>query len=123
MSRKKNLYDCGAVSDFYCTECGNKGIPIFRRANQKKEPGHLKKLYCPICKKDTNHVEVKPYGLYTHADFELEFELGRFVEGNRIALTDLIPCSNINCKYNINNKCWNANKNYYCEYRKDKNNE
>ena len=31
---------------YYCTECGNRGIPVLRKAGQSKEPGHLKKLYC-----------------------------------------------------------------------------
>ena len=33
-------------SDFYCTECGRKGIPIIRIAGKEREAGHLKKLYC-----------------------------------------------------------------------------
>ncbi len=37
------------VSDFYCTKCGRKGIPIARKQGQQREPGHLKKLYCLAC--------------------------------------------------------------------------
>lgn len=46
-------------SSFYCTECGNKGIPVIRKKGQLRKSGHLKKLYCLHCRKETNHVEIK----------------------------------------------------------------
>ena len=67
------------MSDFYCTNCGRQGIPIARKKGQQREQGHLKKLFCIYCGKDTNHVEVKPFGSYTYANFKEEFDLGRFV--------------------------------------------
>lgn len=46
--------------DFYCMNCGNK-YTLPRRANRKKESMHRKVLYCPFCKKEVNHIEVKNY--------------------------------------------------------------
>lgn len=72
------------LSDFYCTRCGNKGLPVFRTAGQKREPGHLKKLFCLHCQKEINMVEVRPMGKYTLDTFLIEYENGNFDEnGNR----------------------------------------
>ena len=79
--RKQILAD---VSDFYCTQCGNKGIPILRKKGKEKEPGHLKKLYCLCCKDDVNMAEVKYNGKYSLEDFLIEFKGGNFINGNRI---------------------------------------
>ena len=71
--------------EFYCTKCGNKGIPIPRRKGAEREPGHLKKLFCLTCQIETNHAECIPNSRYTHEDFLLEYENGNFdTEGNRI---------------------------------------
>lgn len=71
------------LSDFYCTCCGHKGIPIIRKSGKNKEPGHLKKLYCLYCGEERNMVEVKQSGKYTLEDFEIEFKGGNFVNGER----------------------------------------
>ena len=107
------------TSDFYCTECGNKGIPIMRRPGGQREAGHLKNLYCIHCRKETNHVEIRPFGAYTYDDFLREFNLGRFVQGNRIALEDLHSCKEYECKYCVNGRCWNANNSFQCEKKGD----
>lgn len=39
----------------YCTVCHEKGIPIQRLKSRQKSLGHLKKLYCLKCGKETNH--------------------------------------------------------------------
>lgn len=71
--------------DFYCVNCGRKGIPIMRREGGLREAGHLKKLYCLYCQKEINHVECIPFSKYTYEDFKFEFENGNFdEEGNRI---------------------------------------
>lgn len=44
--------------DFYCTCCGKKGIPVWRKPNKLREHQHLKYLYCTHCKKETNHLEM-----------------------------------------------------------------
>lgn len=113
---KKNKQNV-TISDFYCVECGKKGIPVPRKGSLKKEAGHLKKLYCLHCQKETNHAEVRPYGSYNVEDFQLEFEKGRFINGNRIPITELLSCSKIDCEYNVNGKCWNATQTFDCGHR------
>ena len=72
------------MSEFYCTECGNKGIPIFRKKGHEREAGHLKKLFCLKCGKEVNHCEVKAWTKYDYSDFKTEFEYGNFKNGKRI---------------------------------------
>lgn len=45
-------------TDLLCPECGNI-FPIQRKKSKQKKVLHRKWLYCPICKKETNHIEVK----------------------------------------------------------------
>ena len=107
----------GLISEFYCTKCGRKGIPIMRPGNKYREPGHLKKLYCIYCGEETNHCEIRPIGKYTYEDFQEEFELGRFVDGERIPTGELMRCSNFECPYNKNGRCWNSNHSFDCSHR------
>lgn len=73
------------ISDFYCTKCGALGLPVVRDAKHTREPGHLKKIYCPRCRVQTNHVEIRPFGAYQKEDFDIEFKYGNFdAEGLRI---------------------------------------
>ena len=72
------------ISDFYCTECGHRGIPLPRDKSKIREGGHLKKLYCMYCQKQVNHVEIRPFGKYTYEDFIREFNSGKFEKGKRI---------------------------------------
>lgn len=104
-------------SDFYCTCCGKQGIPIARKIGKQREAGHLKKLFCLNCQKETNHVEIRPFGSYQYEDFKEEYDLGRFIDGNRIPVADLMSCSKIDCTYNRHGKCWNSNYSYECPYR------
>ena len=79
------IKDDESMSNFYCVLCGNKGIPIFRRKGHEREAGHLKKLFCLKCGKETNHAECKPWTKYDFEDFRTEFEYGNFNEkGNRV---------------------------------------
>lgn len=72
-------------SDFYCTECGKKGMPLLRKEGQMREAGHLKKIYCLYCGKETNMVEIRSVGAgYTLQDFEDEIRYGNFKDGKRI---------------------------------------
>ena len=105
------------ISEFYCTKCGNKGIDLPRKKGQLREAGHLKKIWCPHCIEETNHAEVKEWTSYDKEQFLYEFNLGRFVDGVRVEEGQLILCSNSKCEYNVNNKCWNANKSYKCKHR------
>ena len=68
------------ASEFYCTKCGKKGIPIWRKSGREREAGHLKKIWCLHCNKQTNHVECKPFTKYSYEDFLLEFECNNFTE-------------------------------------------
>lgn len=115
--KRKNRAKEISISDMYCTECGNRGLSIPRIAGQYREPGHLKKLFCICCNKTTNHAEVRPFGAYNLEDFREEFELGRFVNGERIPVSKLKSCKAPNCPYNKNGKCWNSNGNFICEKR------
>ena len=84
MSKKSKDIRNISLSDFYCTRCGNKGIPVFRTAGKEKEPGHLKKLFCLYCQEEVNMVEIRSVGKYHLEDFWMEYEYGNFDEnGNR----------------------------------------
>jgi hypothetical protein len=67
-------------SEFYCVQCGQKGIPIVRKQGKEREAGHLKKLYCLNCGVQTNHVEIKSFTKYSYEDFKTEYEYGNFTE-------------------------------------------
>lgn len=72
-----------SVSICYCTQCGEP-FPIYRTNKKTREPGHLKKLFCLKCNKETNHAECRGFGKYTHEDFLIEFNGGNFdSDGNR----------------------------------------
>lgn len=45
--------------DFYCMQCGNKGIPLSRKTGHQHSKFHRKKLYCVYCKSEVNHVECR----------------------------------------------------------------
>ena len=70
-------------SDFYCTQCGKKNISIMRPKSQLRENGHLKKLFCHTCKKETNNVECNYERGYTYEDFLKEFEHHNFDENGK----------------------------------------
>jgi len=73
------------TSNFYCTKCGQKGIPIPRINGKERQGGHLKKLYCLQCKKEVNMVEIRECGKYNKKIFDLEYKYGNFNEnGERI---------------------------------------
>ena len=72
------------MSEFYCTQCGRRGLPVWRRTGNEREAGHLKKLYCLTCGKQTNHAECKENTHYQFEDFKIEYEYGNFTtEGIR----------------------------------------
>ena len=63
-------------STFFCTQCGNRGIPIPRSKDRMREKGHLKRLYCTYCRRVVNHVEISDK--YSEEDFRKEYEVGAF---------------------------------------------
>lgn len=72
------------ISEMYCTKCGKQGISIPRKVGKEREAGHLKRMYCPHCKEETNHAEIRPFGDYDKNDFLIEFENGNFKNGERV---------------------------------------
>lgn len=70
-------------SDFYCTKCGKKGLPIFRKSGKLRADRHLKKLYCIYCGEEVNHAEVRDTSEYGYEDFLAEFNAGLFKNGKR----------------------------------------
>ena len=104
-------------SRFFCTQCGREGIPVQRKKGQEREGGHLKKLYCMYCKQEVNHAEVRDIGGYTEEDFRREFEAGRFVDGKREEIKDLLECTCSTCPFNYNGRCWNSDYSNDCGHR------
>lgn len=45
--------------DFYCMKCGKKGLSLQRKVNHKHGKHHRKKLWCPYCKMEVNHIECR----------------------------------------------------------------
>ncbi len=63
---------------FFCIKCGQEGIPLARRQGRKHEKFHRKKLYCPHCKEEINHIECKnDEEVY---NFKRDFEEGVFAD-------------------------------------------
>lgn len=59
---------------FYCLLCGKAGIPLRRKVGFQKEALHRKKLYCPFCKTEVNHIEVRT--LDEELNFKEDFKNG-----------------------------------------------
>lgn len=47
------------IHRFLCVGCGQEGIPLPRSVGYDKGKFHKKKLYCPNCKKEINHIECR----------------------------------------------------------------
>ena len=62
-------------SQTICTICGKEGIPIYRYKGGTRKKGHLKKLYCIYCKKETNHIEVRNKKDYNGFDEFIDFDV------------------------------------------------
>lgn len=45
--------------DFYCINCGKRGMPLARMNGKQREKMHRKKLYCLTCKTEVNHIECR----------------------------------------------------------------
>lgn len=65
-------------SEFWCINCGNKGIPIMRARCSRREQGHLKALYCLTCKMTINHVETR--NEEEARTFREDFAAGKYAE-------------------------------------------
>lgn len=72
------------VHDFYCTNCGKKGIPLARTKSLQHGKFHRKKLYCIYCKETVNMVECRTdEEVY---DFKEQFEKGAFKDEAEVSL-------------------------------------
>ena len=47
------------MHDFYCLKCGKAGLPVHRKIGKQYGEFHRKKLYCPWCKMEINHMEIR----------------------------------------------------------------
>lgn len=63
--------------DFYCMNCGNKGIPLSRNVGFQHSKFHRKKLYCVYCRQEYNHVECR--NMMEVNKFKEDFANGVFV--------------------------------------------
>ncbi len=61
---------------FWCINCGRPGIPVRRKVGFQHSKNHRKKLWCPWCQVEINHVETK--NLDQEFKFREEFENGCF---------------------------------------------
>ena len=62
------------IHDFYCIKCGNRSMSLPRQRGHLHKKFHYKSLYCPHCKVEVNHVEIRD-------QFEREQFLEDFKEG------------------------------------------
>lgn len=46
-------------SSFYCMNCGCRGLTLPRTRAHQREKFHRKRLYCPTCRIDVNHIECR----------------------------------------------------------------
>ena len=47
------------MHDFYCVNCGHKGLPCLRNNGRLHGEFHRKKLWCCHCRVEINHIEVR----------------------------------------------------------------
>ena len=45
--------------NFFCLKCGKPGVPVMRKIGKQHEAFHRKRLYCPWCKIEINHMEIR----------------------------------------------------------------
>lgn len=65
-------------NDFYCLNCGNRSMTLPRTRGFLNGKFHRKRLYCPLCRLDCNHVEVQTDE--EAFEFKEAFERGDFKE-------------------------------------------
>ena len=67
-----------ASSEFWCINCGKKGIPIMRERSCRRGRGHRKGLYCVNCRMVINHVETR--NEEEARRFREDFDAGKYAE-------------------------------------------
>lgn len=71
--------------DFYCVNCGSKGIPLARKLSHSKGKAHRKQMYCWKCQHTVNHIECS-----TAEEVEAflkDFKAGKFAEEAKAELS------------------------------------
>lgn len=81
MPKRLNAFE---THDFYCINCGKKGIPISRQQGHRREAFHRKSMYCPYCKHTVNHIECRTYE--EKQQFMVDFLAGKFKEEAALSL-------------------------------------
>lgn len=56
MGKRANVFN---THDFYCINCGKKGIPLTRQQSKQHGAFHRKLMYCWNCKHTVNHIECR----------------------------------------------------------------
>lgn len=66
------------LSNFYCINCGKKGLDLMRQASFRHSKMHRKKLYCFYCKTEVNHIECKT--IEDVENFLNDFNEGKYIQ-------------------------------------------
>lgn len=77
MRRRSKNNKSFIFNDFYCLSCGSKSFSLPRSAGKGHEAFHRKRLYCPNCKREVNHIECR--NDEEAYEFRLAYEMGEFV--------------------------------------------
>lgn len=80
----------GNSHTFYCMQCGQESIPLFRPAGKEKEKMHRKRMYCFHCKQEVNHVEIR--NDQEKQEFLISFQNGEFA-GELVESNQHIMCN------------------------------
>lgn len=67
-----------STHDFYCINCGEKGIPLTRRQSNQHKAFHRKLMYCWHCKHTVNHIECR--NQEEKEEFLKNFAAGMYLE-------------------------------------------
>lgn len=78
---------------FYCMKCGNKGLPLPRKDSHNYGKHHRKKLWCPYCHQEVNHVECRNDS--EAYEFRQAFEAGEYEEELKQSLEYISKETNI----------------------------
>lgn len=76
MARKQ----CFTVSEFYCSKCHKKGMPLARKRAKLREEKHLKKLFCIYCQEEVNHLEIRESDMFYKEELLEHLKNGEFYE-------------------------------------------
>lgn len=81
----RNRYNMKESHEFYCINCGNKGMDLFRETSHKHSKHHRKQLYCYHCKEIVNMIECKD--ILEVEEFKMNFEKGVYKDEAKNSLS------------------------------------